>query len=107
MVTLTAPRQAGERLATFFCRQRNASAPRMPGQVDIASDRQEARIASCCAGVGWASAGPASEMSSVRMAAAQPRGARKERSGILVVLFLPAAKLAAAFHLSSSKNHPR
>jgi hypothetical protein len=49
IVALTAVRHAGDRLDTLLCRQRSASAPRMPGQVDMASDRHEARIASCCA----------------------------------------------------------
>jgi hypothetical protein len=39
-VLLTAALQAGDRLLTFFCRQANASWPRMPEHFDMASLRQ-------------------------------------------------------------------
>jgi hypothetical protein len=39
-VLLTAALQAGDRLLTFFCRQANASCPRMPEHFDMASLRQ-------------------------------------------------------------------
>jgi len=57
MVALTAERQPGEIEEIFFCRHFSASPPRMPGQVDMASERHEDRMASCCACVGCAAAG--------------------------------------------------
>ena len=61
MVALTAVLQAGDRLATFFCKHSNASLPPRgtPGHFDMKSERHEARIALCWSGEGCASAPPA------------------------------------------------
>jgi hypothetical protein len=56
IVTLTAVLQAGERLATFFCRQLSASLPPgvTPEHFDMKSERQAERMALCCSVVGCA-----------------------------------------------------
>src|SRR4051794_26714735 len=53
-IALTAVRQAGESAAELRCRHCSASAPPgvTPEHFDMKSERQEARIALCCSGVG-------------------------------------------------------
>jgi hypothetical protein len=60
MVALTAFLQLGERPATFFCRQARASLPPgvTPEHFEVKSERQDERMALCCALVTWAFAIP-------------------------------------------------
>lgn len=57
-MALTAPWQAGDSEATFFCRHCSASAPpgRTPEHFDMKSERQEDLMADCCSGVTCAAA---------------------------------------------------
>jgi hypothetical protein len=73
MVALTAPLQAGDRLATFFCRQFSASLPprSTPGHFAMKSERQFERMALCCSGEGCAEAAPASAAHAATAAAKQ------------------------------------
>jgi hypothetical protein len=72
IVALTAVLQAGDRLATFFCRQASASRPPglTPEHFDMKSERQDERMALCWADVSCAAA-PSMETVSVKAAAAK------------------------------------
>jgi hypothetical protein len=75
MVVLITLLQAGDRLATFFCRQPRASLPPgvTPEHFDMKSERQLARRALCCSALSCALAGSAMVKASAPIAAASAK----------------------------------